>query len=492
MKKLILTQSFLFLILFLVACGDDDKPVEPEPEPIAAFTYEAEGGDITKIPATIKFTNQSKHSEGYTWTFGDNLLGDGMSSDTETNPTFTYSKSGTYTVKLVAIGTNSKEDTKSQDITVGRKTEFDVSIKEDDPYSFSNALRITCSWDITKQSGHINSVQLTLARDAEFKDLVDPTFGETGTYKKSMLISDSDFKISSNYTFSGLFPETEYHVKIETYNTGSISAGVVDEGKTLKHRTGTVPTLTGEYLVSGEQGGLIKLTSEDIRDYDPIDSWYAIDKDTKEKVLLSGSPSYKSIQDHFYRMPGRTVDYTREIQFNGDDQIYSSILVRDVTVPNAVTSLRLSGPQLTAATLYSGDQNIKITNPVVSDDGSNNHYEISVTLVSENDNTDSYTEKFHINKKTENSFIGHYEFTADPNINETPSGNYVRIIKTNPGSISKLYHLPSLSKINSILHIYKEDDTHIYARLDGTFVFDESEGDTEALTQYTGVFKIEK
>lgn len=89
-------------LLFLKACvlmmflfGQCTKKEDPKPIPIASFSF---SGENQTAPAIVSFSNSSQHASSFVWEFGD-----GQSS-TEQNPKHTYTKGGTFTIKLTAIG----------------------------------------------------------------------------------------------------------------------------------------------------------------------------------------------------------------------------------------------------------------------------------------------------------------------------------------------------------------------------------------------------
>jgi peptidyl-prolyl cis-trans isomerase B (cyclophilin B) len=93
-------SSFLVVgLLFLTACA----------KPIADFTYT---GQEDPVPATVTFSNLSRHADTWLWEFGN---GD---TSTETNPSYTYTLSGNYTIALSATkGDNTHRMEKTIQIT---------------------------------------------------------------------------------------------------------------------------------------------------------------------------------------------------------------------------------------------------------------------------------------------------------------------------------------------------------------------------------------
>src|SRR5690606_22838795 len=66
--------------------------------PIADFTADTTSG---LAPLTVPFTNNSTGTiTSYVWDFNN----DGTTDSTDTNPTWTYTNTGTYTVNLTATG----------------------------------------------------------------------------------------------------------------------------------------------------------------------------------------------------------------------------------------------------------------------------------------------------------------------------------------------------------------------------------------------------
>lgn len=97
-KKIAALLVFASMILVSVALADT--------QPVASFTYQVNG-------ATVQFTDTSTGSPFYWfWNFGD-----GATSITR-NPTYTYTDTGTYTVRLTVMST-AGNSTATQIIKIG-------------------------------------------------------------------------------------------------------------------------------------------------------------------------------------------------------------------------------------------------------------------------------------------------------------------------------------------------------------------------------------
>lgn len=66
------------------------------PVPVASFSMSKDSG---RVPLSVSFSNTSSNASSYLWSFGD-----GTPSSSETSPTHTFTKAGTFTVKLTATG----------------------------------------------------------------------------------------------------------------------------------------------------------------------------------------------------------------------------------------------------------------------------------------------------------------------------------------------------------------------------------------------------
>lgn len=84
------------------------------PKPAMAFT--ANNTSSCNAPFQVTFTNGSTNGTSYQWSFGDG------NTSTATNPTHTYTTSGTYNVRLITTGANGCKDTltKNAYIVIGQ------------------------------------------------------------------------------------------------------------------------------------------------------------------------------------------------------------------------------------------------------------------------------------------------------------------------------------------------------------------------------------
>ena len=88
---------FLFGVLFIFSCKDDDTPAVLAPT--SDFSYEISG-------KTVTFTSTSALADSYSWDFGDG------NTSTEASPVHTYDGNGSYVAKLTVTnvtGNDSKQ-----------------------------------------------------------------------------------------------------------------------------------------------------------------------------------------------------------------------------------------------------------------------------------------------------------------------------------------------------------------------------------------------
>ncbi len=105
--------TFLFLLLFLIACEPEVEPVPPNEAPSAAFSATPERGDA---PLEVIFdASGSSDPEGdalsYAWTFGDGETGEGV------QVAHTYDAAGEYGVTLT-VSDGEEDDAQATTVTV--------------------------------------------------------------------------------------------------------------------------------------------------------------------------------------------------------------------------------------------------------------------------------------------------------------------------------------------------------------------------------------
>lgn len=107
--SLICLSAVATSLLLVVGCSS--KKNEPSPVPVADFTFKTL---VTIPPADVDFTNISKNATSYKWDFGDNT------TSVIASPKHTYTKAGTYIVKLTATGPGGSSQAEDQ-IDIGAK-----------------------------------------------------------------------------------------------------------------------------------------------------------------------------------------------------------------------------------------------------------------------------------------------------------------------------------------------------------------------------------
>jgi PKD repeat protein len=81
-----------------------------------AFASFSGGNTLGCVPYTVNFINNSQFANAYKWNFGD-----GSTEVTDANPTYTFNKTGTFTVKLYVLDSNNAPiDSISQNYVVNQ------------------------------------------------------------------------------------------------------------------------------------------------------------------------------------------------------------------------------------------------------------------------------------------------------------------------------------------------------------------------------------
>ena len=152
----------------------DDPSQEPDlpgVQPVASFTYEADGAEVT-------FTNNSTDADSYVWDFGD-----GTTSTME-NPSHTYVEDGSYTVTLMATNANGTATT-SQNVVIAISSTFTASSLHGDDTKSWKLYPMPASLAVgpAKGSGEwfANSAEDVTTRACTFDDTY--SFSSTGVFE---------------------------------------------------------------------------------------------------------------------------------------------------------------------------------------------------------------------------------------------------------------------------------------------------------------------
>lgn len=169
------------------------------PQTIANFT--ATNNNSCNAPITTSFTNTSTAGATYAWDFGDG------GTSTTTNPTHTYTTSGSYTVRLIAIGSTGCRDTitKSAFVNIGALaasfTQSATSTCTNNAVSFTNTTTPGsggCTWSFG---------------DGSTSTLANPThaYATAGTYTVKLVANYNNCADSTTHTVTVLSgPSTSF------------------------------------------------------------------------------------------------------------------------------------------------------------------------------------------------------------------------------------------------------------------------------------------
>ena len=158
--------------------------VNPPNAPVASFSASPESGDA---PLTVSFTNSTTGDvTGYVWDFNS----DGQPDNTETNPSTTFTESGTYVVQLSAAGPGGST-TATKTITVLAPLEAPIANFDANPTIGEAPLTV----DFTNTS--IGS-ELTISWDFDSDTVIDSNenspsteYSVAGSYTVTLTVSNS-------------------------------------------------------------------------------------------------------------------------------------------------------------------------------------------------------------------------------------------------------------------------------------------------------------
>ncbi|MCD9017894.1 DUF5050 domain-containing protein [Parachryseolinea silvisoli] len=270
--KLYRSLTFLFLLIVVVSCGDDDST---PPQATSGFTADK---TTVKIGDEITFTNTSANATAFKWSFGDGTTSKDIS------PTKSYAAGGTYTVSLLSTGAGGSTISSSE-ITVLPDPELyyvDVDASLIAKFGITTPGDVTDFLDVSGMAGP------GLAYDPEHQKVYFGDFEVTGEGKIwSVNLDGTDLKV----IVDGLYDP--YQISLDVEN-GKIYWAQDWDGDELGHiGRANLDGTDQEYVVTGD--GWFYALAVDTK-HDKI---YYIDEDTEElyRANLDGSDATSILSD---------------------------------------------------------------------------------------------------------------------------------------------------------------------------------------------------
>lgn len=164
-------------------CKDSTtKTIRIVTKPVASFTIPNYNG-CGNAATSFAFSNTSTNATSYVWDFGDGT------TSTLTNPTKTYTTTGTFIVKLVASNSNGCKDSSTQTISFIAKPIAGFTVSSSGVCS-NNTFTFT---DTSKVTGTSNYYYYDFG-DGTFSLLQNPTkaFASAGTYKVILFVTNAN------------------------------------------------------------------------------------------------------------------------------------------------------------------------------------------------------------------------------------------------------------------------------------------------------------
>lgn len=146
--------------------------------------------DLECTGTTVNFTNTSTNAFGYIWDFGDPNNPD--TTSTETNPTYTYSEPGVYTVCLTIV-----YDVECTDTVCMNVTTLETQLMADFSYSFDDCATGSVTIQFTDDSINESGVPITWNWDfgnSETSTLQNPVLvvTDTQTLNVTLIVATED------------------------------------------------------------------------------------------------------------------------------------------------------------------------------------------------------------------------------------------------------------------------------------------------------------
>lgn len=179
---------FLYVMLALLTACEEENTIYN-----TAARSDIYAGTEYEVGEPITFTDNSTPTKGttivsYLWEFGDA----DKSTSTEQNPVFTYTKDGTFTVKLTVTDSNGLRSTSQFNVTIINPTKADFEVDKDEYYMGDEVRFIDKS--TTKGTTTIVSWLWEFA-DADNSTSAEQnpafTYREAGSYPVKLTVTDS-------------------------------------------------------------------------------------------------------------------------------------------------------------------------------------------------------------------------------------------------------------------------------------------------------------
>lgn len=210
------------VLVFVTSCKDDDTIYNTAAR--AGFTV----GDTYDVGEPITFTDTTVPEEGttivsYLWEFGDGA----GSTSTESNPTFTYTRDGEYTVRLTVTDSNDLKARSEKVIIIVNPTNPDFTTDKEE-YEMGELIHFTDA-TTTKSGTTITAWHWTFGDEAEStSDEQNPTFvyDVAGSYAVTLTVTDSyDLQSSVTKNITVYDPAAAVSMEWSALLGGNVQAG---------------------------------------------------------------------------------------------------------------------------------------------------------------------------------------------------------------------------------------------------------------------------
>lgn len=331
------------VLVFVTSCKDDDTIYNTAAR--AGFTV----GDTYDVGEPITFTDTTVPEEGttivsYLWEFGD----EAGSTSTESNPTFTYTKDGEYTVRLTVTDSNDLKARSEKVIIIVNPTNPDFTTDKEE-YEMGELIHFTDA-TTTKSGTTITAWHWTFGDEAEStSDEQNPTFvyDVAGSYAVTLTVTDSyDLQSSVTKNITVYDPAAAVSMEWSALLGGNVQAGsspaLSPDGSTvymMRSLSGSdVAALVAYDAASGSQKWMVDLS-----------------------VAMQGASPTAQARDIFSSPAvddnGNVYMIVRDLQSEADRNLYTISVSAD-------GSLRWAVPVATSGS------NLYATTPAIAADGS--------------------------------------------------------------------------------------------------------------------------